>query len=83
VHGAGFASVLQATGLPHNRQVSALFGFNIGVEIGQLLVVLLWVLLLKLTAKTLSQASVSKIEIALAGIILASGIFWMIDRSFI
>ncbi|MBL1429953.1 HupE/UreJ family protein [Oceanicaulis sp. AH-315-P02] len=83
VHGAGFASVLQATGLPHNRQVSALFGFNVGVEIGQLLVVILWVILLKLTAKVLSQASVSKIEIILAGIILASGIFWMIDRSFI
>ncbi len=40
VHGFGFAGVLEEIALPTDRMVSALFGFNVGVEIGQLAVVL-------------------------------------------
>lgn len=39
LHGLGFASVLQAFGLPTDRLVPALIGFNIGVELGQLAVI--------------------------------------------
>lgn len=39
LHGLGFASVLAEFGLPANRFVPALVGFNIGVELGQLAVV--------------------------------------------
>jgi hypothetical protein len=39
VHGLGFAGALAETGLPADARLSALFGFNIGVEIGQLGVV--------------------------------------------
>nr|WP_268821554.1 HupE/UreJ family protein [Octadecabacter dasysiphoniae] len=37
LHGLGFASVLGAYGLPDNAVIPALLGFNIGVELGQLL----------------------------------------------
>jgi hypothetical protein len=37
LHGLGFASVLNAYGLPDNAVIPALLGFNIGVELGQLL----------------------------------------------
>ena len=40
VHGFGFASVLGDLGLPRDSLALALAGFNIGVEIGQLAVVL-------------------------------------------
>jgi hypothetical protein len=40
VHGFGFASVLNDLGLPRGALALALAGFNIGVEIGQLTVVL-------------------------------------------
>jgi len=40
VHGFGFASVLGDLGLPRDALALALAGFNIGVEIGQLTVVL-------------------------------------------
>ena len=40
VHGFGFASVLNDLGLPRNALALSLAGFNIGVEIGQLTVVL-------------------------------------------
>ena len=35
VHGLGFAGALGEIGLPANRLVSALVGFNLGVELGQ------------------------------------------------
>jgi hypothetical protein len=38
VHGLGFASVLREIGLPRRGLVLSLLSFNVGVEIGQLLV---------------------------------------------
>lgn len=40
VHGCGFADVLRETGLPEGQLIASLLGFNLGVEAGQLLVVL-------------------------------------------
>ena len=39
VHGFGFASVLREFGLPKDALVWSLVSFNVGVEIGQLLIV--------------------------------------------
>lgn len=39
LHGLGFASVLAEFGLPDNAFVPALIGFNVGVELGQLIVI--------------------------------------------
>ncbi len=39
VHGLGFAGALQQFGLPENHLAAALLTFNVGVELGQLLVV--------------------------------------------
>ena len=41
IHGFGFASALQAFGLPRNALVPALASFNLGVEIGQIAIVFL------------------------------------------
>lgn len=42
IHGFGFASVLQDLGLPREALVLALVGFNLGVELGQLSIVALF-----------------------------------------
>ncbi|KAG1715483.1 hypothetical protein GQR58_000455 [Nymphon striatum] len=39
LHGLGFASVLGEFGLPAGAFIPALIGFNVGVEIGQLVVI--------------------------------------------
>ncbi|HKX44609.1 MAG TPA: HupE/UreJ family protein [Burkholderiaceae bacterium] len=52
VHGLGFAGALQQIGLPQNHLLVALLTFNVGVELGQLLVVALAYLL----ARTLLRA---------------------------
>jgi hypothetical protein len=42
IHGFGFASVLIDLGLPQGALLTSLFGFNLGVEIGQLCIVALF-----------------------------------------
>jgi hypothetical protein len=39
VHGLGFAGALGEIGLPRGAEIVALAGFNLGVELGQLLVI--------------------------------------------
>jgi hypothetical protein len=41
VHGMGFAGALNEVGLPRNSMYTALIGFNIGVELGQITFILL------------------------------------------
>ncbi len=41
LHGMGFASVLADFGMPENAFVTALISFNVGVELGQLSIILL------------------------------------------
>ncbi len=43
IHGFGFASVLNDLGLPRQALVGALVGFNLGVEAGQLAIVLAFI----------------------------------------
>jgi len=42
VHGLGFAGALRDVGLPENALVPSLFGFNIGVELGQCFFIGIW-----------------------------------------
>jgi hypothetical protein len=51
VHGFGFASVLAEIGLPRRGAVGALVSFNVGIELGQLLVVALLFVPLTLAAR--------------------------------
>jgi hypothetical protein len=41
VHGLGFASALNEVGLPGNNFYTSILAFNVGVELGQLIVILL------------------------------------------
>jgi len=48
VHGLGFAGALKSIGLPQSHLPMALLSFNVGVELGQLLMVLLALLLVQI-----------------------------------
>ncbi len=43
LHGLAFASAMREAGLPRGAALAGLLGFNAGVELGQVLVVLVWV----------------------------------------
>lgn len=56
LHGLGFASALAEAGLPVGQRALALLSFNLGVELGQLAWVLLWLLPWRLYRRWLGTA---------------------------
>jgi len=90
IHGFGFASVLRDYGLPENGVGWALASFNIGVEIGQLLIVLLAVVLWKLVNSTSFFADIDRghtrqrmLSLVISGAVLLLGAGWFIERVFL
>jgi hypothetical protein len=82
VHGLGFASALQDLHLPRSRLVSTLLGFNVGVEIGQLLIVFGVVVLLKAAAAILPAARHPDLPATVASaVLLAAGLAWFLTRA--
>ena len=79
LHGLGFASVLSDFGLPQNSFIISLLSFNVGVEIGQLLIVVPIFFIFKALKLTKTQfRRVFQIPVSL--IISAVGTFWFIER---
>jgi hypothetical protein len=81
IHGFGFAAVLMEADLSAERLVHALFGFNVGVEIGQLAVVgLIWPVL-RLAARSDVARRWWVIEAGSVAV-LALGVFWFVTRAY-
>lgn len=79
VHGFGFAAVLQEFGLPREALAWSLAAFNIGVELGQLSIVLLvagalWGL--RRYSATLAERCVP----LGSGVVIAAGAYWFVQR---
>jgi hypothetical protein len=82
VHGFGFAGVLLEMRLPTSRLVSALFGFNLGVELGQLAIVtVLWLMGRQLGRRFFAEDSRFATDAASAAL-CALGLFWFVGRAF-
>jgi hypothetical protein len=79
VHGMGFASALNETGLPRNRFYTSILAFNGGVELGQIAVILLVFAALIIPFKNKSwykKAIVYPVSIAIA--LIAA--YWTVER---
>jgi hypothetical protein len=81
VHGFGFANVLREFGLPREALGWSLFSFNLGVEIGQLAVVLL---VASLLAAIRRRSDVVGARVAVAGsvVVICAGTYWFVQRVF-
>ena len=81
VHGFGFASVLREFGLPREALGWSLFGFNLGVELGQLGFVLP---VAALIAWIRRRAPLAGSRLAMVGsvIVALAGAYWFIQRVF-
>ena len=78
LHGLGFASVLSAYGLPKGNLIPSLLAFNIGVELGQLLVLFVAALLVwYIRNKSWYR---QRVQIPASLIIALVGLYWFIDR---
>lgn len=78
LHGLGFAGVLGELGLPDGERTAALVSFNLGIELGQL-VVLATALLLVGWARERSWYR-SRVTVPISCLIAAVGLYWTIER---
>ncbi len=79
VHGFGFATVLKAMDLPRSGLISSLFSFNAGVEIGQVVIVILVMPVLWALARTRIYGAVVA---SASAVILSLGLVWLYQRAF-
>ena len=81
VHGFGFASVLREMDLPQRALGWSLFSFNVGVEIGQLLVV---IFVASALAALRYRSETASRRLAFAGsiVVVIAGTFWFVQRVF-
>jgi hydrogenase/urease accessory protein HupE len=81
VHCFGYANVLREFGLPREALGWSLFSFNVGVEIGQLFIVVLVATALALVRR---RSEIVGTRLAFAGslIVVAAGTYWFVQRVF-
>lgn len=82
IHGMGFASALNDLGLPKNAYLSSILLFNVGVELGQITVILAAFLLLALPFGKKPYYR-KRIVIPLSIIIAVIAAYWTIERIFL
>jgi hypothetical protein len=83
VHGLGFASALEEL-LPATHVLAPLLGFNVGVELGQLTIVLVALPLFYTASRALGAARYRTwVMPILSSAIFAFGLNWLIERAFL
>jgi len=78
-HGLGFASVLGEKGLADDYMLYSLFGFNVGVEIGQVLIICAIFPLLYFAGKSKMYPKLMLLCIAFLVVV---SVYWCIERLF-
>ena len=81
IHGFGFAGVLREMDLPARALGWSLFSFNIGVEIGQVTVVVAVAMMLA-AVRARSERAGQRLAVAGSILVVAAGAFWFIERVF-
>ena len=81
VHGMGFASALTSLNLPKVDFVKALVGFNIGVEMAQLSIILLLTIIIRLF-KAHPIVYRKRVVIPMSIIIILIASYWTVERIF-
>lgn len=77
VHGFGFAGFLMETGIVGQSLFVPLLGFNLGVEVGQLLLVGAALLVVRISARFTPAFASQLVAAGLCGI----GVFWFVGRT--
>ena len=81
VHGFGFANVLREFGLPSEALGWSLFSFNVGVEIGQVAIVLVVAAALA-AIRHYSVGMGRRVVFAGSLVVIAAGTYWFVQRVF-
>ena len=79
LHGLGFAGVLRELGLPPSDFLTALFGFNLGVELGQLTVIGAAFLLVGFWFRDRTWYR-ARVVLPASLMIACTGVYWTLER---
>ena len=82
IHGLGFASNLSENPIVQDQMFSMILGFNLGIEVGQILIALLAVSLLTFLKSFLSATRFQILNRSLSMYLIGIGLFWFVSRSF-
>ena len=78
IHGFGFASVLLDLGLPQSALLLSLVGFNVGVEVGQLAIVAVFLPLAFAARRTVAYRRV--VLLGGSAVIALVALVWLVER---
>ena len=81
IHGFGFAGNLSSLGLMEGRLIPAILGFNIGVEIGQILIIFALLLVFFYIDKFIKNYS-DTFRVFIGSGLASIGTFWFFERLF-
>lgn len=81
IHGFGFAGVLREFGLPRGALGWSLFSFNVGVEIGQVCIVVVAASLL-MALRRRNPALAGRVATVGSVVVILAGSYWFIQRVF-
>lgn len=79
LHGLGFAGALSEIGLPKNSYLLSLLLFNVGVELGQICIIIGTFYLIKFL-KNRPLLNWQKIMVPVSSVIIAVGTYWFLER---
>jgi len=84
IHGFGFANVLSELTLSSVNMAKTLLAFNLGVELGQIMIVLVSVLVFSLICRTKSikNNNIEYIAPVSSVFVIFLGTVWVVERSF-
>ena len=82
VHGFGFAGVLSEFALPQGRLLPALLGFNLGVELGQLVIVVLFFAGAGLVARFVKAGARAPARDLANAAVCGLGVYWWLSRAY-
>lgn len=80
IHGFGFGTFLFNSEFDQTNIISALFGFNLGVEIGQIIFLMIFILLNLSLIKLLKSKNHQYLMQTLMVIVSSLGFYWFIQR---
>ena len=81
IHGMGFASSLNEIGLPRNKFFTSILSFNVGVELGQITIILSVFAFIILPLKNITRYR-QRVVYPLSALIALIALYWTIERVF-
>jgi hydrogenase/urease accessory protein HupE len=82
IHGFGFANVLREMALPPSALLWSLASFNVGVELGQLAIVIVVAALFG-AIRSRSERAGRQLTYAGSVVVMAAGAYWFVERVFL